>query len=181
MYGLVNRAVQGLVETTWGAEAWRSICREANVDPGGFLAMQAYDDDVTYRLVAAASRHSGLPPDAILRAFGEYWVLYTGREGYGDLMAATGDGLEEFLGNLDNLHSRVSATFTHLSPPSFRCERIGPGELRLHYYSHRAGLTPLVEGLLTGLGKMFRTPVAATVERSRADGHDHDVFLVRHG
>ena len=181
MYGLVNRAVQGLVESTWGPDAWRAICADAGVDPGGFLAMQSYPDDVTYRLVGAASKHSGLAPDQILRAFGEYWVLYTGREGYGALLAATGNTVDEFLGNLDSLHSRVSASFTELSPPSFRTEPVGPGLLRLHYYSHRPGLAPLVEGLLAGVGKMLSQPVEVTLERSRETGHDHEVFLVRHG
>ena len=181
MYGLVNRAVQGLVETAWGDAAWAAICADAGVDPAGFLAMESYPDEITYRLVAAASKHSGWSAEEILRAFGEYWVLYTGREGYGALMTATGSNLEEFLTNLDNLHSRVSTTFTELSPPSFRTEVVASDTLRLHYYSHRPGLTPLVVGLLEGLGQMFETRVAVTVERSRADGAAHDTFLVRHG
>lgn len=181
MYGLVNRGVKDLVEAQFGEAAWRSICAEAGVDPEGFIAMQTYDDAITYRLVGAVCKHSGMEASAILEAFGAYWVTYTAKQGYGALMTAAGKTLPEFLGNLDALHSRVNATFPDLAPPSFQVETETPGRLRLHYWSHRAGLGPLVVGLLKGLGEHFSTPVAVRFDKSRADGHDHDEFVVEHG
>ena len=35
-----------------------------------------------------------------------------------------------------------------------------------------------VRGLLSGLGRKFGTPVRTTLMRSKAEGADHDVFLV---
>ena len=56
MYGLVNKAVRGLVTQVAGEDAWARIRQDAGVEDDDFISLEAYDDDVTYRLVAAASR-----------------------------------------------------------------------------------------------------------------------------
>lgn len=178
---MINKAVEALVKETWGDATWIEICKDADVDPLGFLTMEQYDDAITYRLVASASKISGLPADDILRVYGEFFISFTSKEGYGLLLKAAGSNLAEFLSNMDNMHSRISSTFTKASPPSFRVEKLGEGELRLHYITHRDGLAPLVEGLLAGLGKMFNTPVTTTLEASKAGGADHDIFIVKYG
>lgn len=181
MYGIINKAVEALVKETWGEETWLNICTDAEVDPLGFLAMEQYEEAITFRLLDSASKISGLPAEDILRVLGEFFISFMGREGYGLLLKAAGSNLAEFLSNMDNLHSRINSTFTEASPPSFRVEKLGEGHLRLHYYSHRQGLAPLVEGLMTGLGKMFSTPVTTTLEVSKASGADHDIFIVKYG
>ena len=181
MYGMINKAVEALIKETWGEATWLEICKDAEVDPLGFLTMEQYDDAITYRLVGSASKISGLPAEDILRVFGEFFIPFTEREGYGLLLKAAGSNLAEFLSNMDNMHSRINSTFTEATPPSFRVEKLGEGHLRLHYYSHRQGLAPLVEGLLTGLGKLFSTHVTTTLESSKASGADHDIFIVKYG
>lgn len=181
MYGLVNRAVQELVETRFGVEEWKAIRVDAGIDVEMFVGMEQYPDEVTYRLVEAASRHLGLSPDAVMEAFGEYWVLYTGRSGYDDLMKMSGTTLVAFLHNLDTLHAHVSRSYPNLRPPSFQCTDVTEGSLLLHYRSHRPGLTPLVVGLIKGLGAMFNTPVRVAVVERKSAGADHDVFRVEYG
>ena len=181
MYGLVNKAIEDLVCSRFGKESWEAIKRKADVDIEVFVSMDTYPDDVTYKLVGAASEVLGLPAETLLEAFGEYWVLYTGKEGYGEMLKMAGDTLPAFLQNLDSLHARVGLTFAQLKPPSFRCTDIREDSLRLHYYSDRAGLAPMVVGLLKGLGVMFETPVEVTHVSSRDNGHDHDEFLVNFG
>ncbi len=113
-----------------------------------------------------------------MEAFGEHWVLYTAREGYGELLSMGGRDLPTFLQNLDNLHTRVGLSFPELRPPSFHCSDLAPGSLRLHYYSTRAGLGPMVLGLVKGLGIMLHQELTITMDRSRDDGHDHEEFLI---
>lgn len=180
MYGLVNRAIEEMAVTRFGTPAWQEICRRAGLADTAFVGMNAYPDEVTYRLVGAASEVLGLSPEAVLEAFGEYWITYTAERGYGDLLAMAGATLPEFLGNLDAMHARVGLAYPALRPPSFRVSDLSPGTLRLHYHSERAGMAPLVVGLLRGLGKRLNTQVEATLERSRAQGDDHDEFLVRY-
>lgn len=181
MYGLVNQAVQGMVVAGFGEDAWERIKSDAGVDLDAFVAMESYDDSITYSLVEAGSAVLNLSPEAILRAFGEYWVLETAAEGYKELMQAAGSTLSEFIGNLDQLHSRVLMTFPELRPPSFNCKEIDPGELRVTYMSERVGLEPFVVGLLEGLGKHFKTPVEVSIVEAASGPGAPTEFLVRYG
>ena len=179
MYGLVNKAVQDLVCSRFGEETWQAIKRKANVDDAMFVSMEAYPDPITYSLVGAASEVLGMSPDDILKAFGEHWILYTAREGYGDILQMGGTSLVSFLQNLDNLHVRVGMSFPELRPPEFRCSDIEPGSLLLHYYSSREWLGAMVVGLLHGLGKMFNTELSVEHSAKRSEGADHDEFRIR--
>ena len=181
MYGLVNRAVEDLVRERFGAPAWERIKQRAGLDVELFISMDAYPDEVTYSLVGAASEELGIPAAQLLQAFGEYWILYTAEQGYGELLRMGGASLLEFLHNLHDLHSHVALTFPQLQPPSFWLSDSTEGSVRLHYQSTRSGLAPMVVGLLHGLGKRFNTPVAVEHARRRDDGADHDEFLIRFG
>jgi hypothetical protein len=178
MYGLVNKALEDLVCTRFGADAWETIKQRAGVEVDVFLSMEAYPDDITYKLVGAASEILQLSPEEMLHTFGEYWVLYTAREGYGAMLQMAGETLPVFLQNLNDLHTRVGLIFPSLRPPSFRCTDIQEDSLRLHYYSTRTGLAPLVIGLVHGLAIMFKTEIQMTQTASRGQGADHDEFLV---
>lgn len=181
MYGLVNRAVEDLVSERFGLQAWQRIKQRAGLDIELFISMDAYPDDVTYRLVAAASEELGLSAEQLLEAFGEYWILYTAEQGYGELLRMGGDTLLEFLQNLHDLHTHVALGFPQLQPPSFWLTDAGEGSVRLHYQSQRAGLAPMVVGLLKGLGRRFDTPVSVEHACRREDGAAHDEFLVHLG
>ncbi len=179
MYGMVNKAVQDMVVTAHGEAVWLEIKRRAGVTQEIFIGTEGYPDEITYKLVEAASAVLQIPAEQILRAFGEHWVLETARKGYGHLMSAAGSSLEEFIGNLPRFHDRVALIYPNLKPPRFEVTDRTAGSLRLHYISHRPGLTPFVEGLISGLGKMFHTVVHVTLEHSRSEGGDKDVFLLK--
>ena len=179
MYGLVNKAVRDLVLMRFGKDRWDEIKTKAGVNGDTFVGMSPYPDEVTYRLVAAASETLGLSPEQVLEAFGEHWIGYTAQEGYGAMLDLAGDNFVDFLKNLDKLHARVGLSFPKLAPPSFRCTDVTEGSVRLHYYSKRPGLAPFVVGLLKGLGKRFKVELDVSVDKSRDNGHDHDEFLIR--
>ncbi|MEI8359070.1 MAG: hypothetical protein RL698_334 [Pseudomonadota bacterium] len=181
MYGLINTAVKDLIVTRFGADKWEQIVEKAKTGEGNFVLMQKYPDDVTYRLVGAASEVLGAPANDLLEAFGEYWTQYSAEAGFGHLLDFAGDNLVDFLRNLDSMHTRIGMTFTELEPPSFTVSDIQDGSLRLHYRSKRPGLAPVAMGMVRGLGKRFNTPIEIELVRSRESGHDHDEFLVRHG
>lgn len=176
MYGLVNRAIEELVCTNYGDEVWESIKEKAEIDVDVFISMDSYADDVTYRLVNAASEVLEMPAEDILVTFGEYWTLYTAKEGYGELLKMSGTSLAEFLQNLDTMHARVGLLYPELKPPSFRCTNMSEHGMLLHYHSARAGMAPLVHGLLQGLSKMFDTPITIEHIQQRPTEGDHDIF-----
>lgn len=180
MYGLVNKAIQDMVCSRFGEQTWEKIKQKAHIEAEAFISMEAYPDDVTHRLVMAASQVLELSPAEIMQAFGEYWVEYTADEGYGEMMAMSGENLPEFLENLDDLHARVGVIFPKLQPPSFECEEIQADSLNLHYHSERQGLAPMIIGLVKGLGKRFNTKVEVEQISSREEGSDHDEFSVKY-
>lgn len=180
MYGLLNRAVRDLTIGTFDEETWRKVCARAGVDDDAFQAMEQYPDALTYDLVSALCEETGLEANQALEAFGEYWIKFTGAEGYGHLLDASGDTLPALLNNLDDLHTRLALSFTELNPPTFAVEDETERSLTLHYYSHRQGLGPVMMGLLKGLGDRFN--MSLTVKREvrpeTGDGHVHEVFQV---
>lgn len=156
MYGLVNQGLEDYVRQQFGAANWAITLARAGIDLDMFVAMESYPDEVTGRLIGAASEVLGMAPESLLEGFGEHWILYTAQAGYGDMLTMFGSTLQEFLFNLDNLHSHVTLTFPALRPPSFSVEQgEAAGEMRVHYRSIRQGLAPFVMGLLRGLGKRF--------------------------
>ena len=179
MYGMVNKAVEDMVCTRHGEAMWEQVKARADVNVEVFISNESYPDEMTYKLVGAASAMSGRPPQEVLEAFGEHWILKTANEGYGGLMAAGGKSLPEFLNNLPDFHARVSIVFPKLQPPRFKVSNATHRSLHLHYFTHRAGLAHFVVGLLKGLGKLFNTPVKhVTRISSRDQGADHHTFLV---
>lgn len=179
MYGMVNKAIEEMVVGAHGEAAWLEIKRRAGVTEEIFISNEGYSDEITYQLVGAASELTGTSPEKILHAFGEHWVLNTARKGYGPMMIAGGKTLRDFLINLPHFHDRVALIYPKLAPPRFEITDPEERSLRLHYLSHRSGLTAFVEGLLSGLGQMFHTPVRVTLEAAKATGSDHDIFLVQ--
>lgn len=178
MYGLVNRALEELIRREHGDAQWERIKAQAGVDVEVFIRMDAYPDDITYRLVGAASAVLGVDSAQLLHDFGLHWTLYTGREGYGALLDDAGSTLHQMLANLDDLHVRVGLMYPNLRPPSFRCTDVTTTSLVLHYHSSRAGLAPMVVGLVEGLGKRFGQSLRISPILRRDSGDDHDSFLV---
>lgn len=176
MYGLVNRAVEDLVVSNFGEEKWESIKAKAGVEEEAFISNQGYPDEITYALVGAAVEVLGIPADQVLIAFGEHWVLKTAAENYGPMMKSGGRTLGEFLTNLPNFHTRVAMLYPNLQPPRFTCSDQSDTSMRLHYHTHRPGLTMFVLGLVQGLGKLYNTPMTCTIAERKDAGADHDVF-----
>jgi hypothetical protein len=180
MYGLVNKAVEGLVCSRYGEATWTQIQERVGADAVGFVSTEAYPDEVTYRLVAATSEVLGAPVPVVLEALGEHWILHTAREGYGELMSMFGATLREFLANLDTMHTRVGLSLPELRPPNFVVRDAGPGAVELEYHSTREALAPMVVGLLKGLGRRFGERVAVEHVHGRDRG-GFDLFRVELG
>lgn len=179
MYGLVNRALEELIISNHGSEVWLQVKRLADVGDDVFISDEAYADEVTYKLVGTASNVTNISITDLLEQFGQYWVLKTGPEYYGALLKSGGSTLKEFLENLPHFHSRIQLIYPKLRPPEFECSDITERSLKLHYRTHRAGLTPFVFGLLKGLSISYNTPIEIDLSASKDAGNSHDVFMIR--
>jgi hypothetical protein len=178
MHGLVNQAIRDLAVKVGGEPLWLDIKSRAGVDLEVFVSMQAYPDDVTYRLVDSASLALGISAADMLHAFGKHWILYTAHQGYGAIFEMMGRTLPDFLGNLDAMHARLSLSMPELRPPSFVCEHLSDGHMRLEYWTHRPGLAPMVLGLLDGLAEMYEVSIEVTRGACRENGAEYDEFII---
>ncbi len=178
MYGLVNKAIKDLVVSNHGQDKWEEICRLSGFEDQEFIGMNPYPDKLTYDLVKNASQVLRVDAGAILEAFGEYWILYTADEGYGDLMDLTGSNFVDFLSNLDMLHYRISNVMPELAPPQFSTRNQKENSVELEYRSHREGLVPMLYGLIKGLGKRFDLQVTVEHIQQKNEQNNCHVFLI---
>lgn len=176
MYGLVNQAVKDLVVTKFGDSKWQEICVDCGLPTNDFVSMQYYPDPLTYQLVGSASKVLNLSPELVLKEFGKYWVLYTAKEGYGNIMDMFGEDFKSCLQNLNSLHARMGMTMPQLSPPKFKFNEVNSYTYDVEYYSKREGLCPMVIGLLEGLAEKFN--VKASIEFSRTNDVNHFIIKV---
>ena len=155
MYGLVNKAMQELVTTTFGEEAWHSIRRQAGFEDEEFIGLKAYPDALTYELVRIGSEQLGVPAETLLEKFGEQWISYTAASGYQNVLDLGGSNMVDFLYNLNELHSKITHLMPSMRPPVFKVKNEFVTRIELLYYSERPGLQPMVTGILKGLGTRF--------------------------
>jgi hypothetical protein len=181
MYGMVNKAIQTLIINKYGENKYQEILKKAGVNVDVFLGMEQYPDEITYQLVGATSEILDISASEFLEKLGIFWVEYTSSGSYKDIFDMSGDDFVTFLLNLNDLHTRVSSILSELKPPSFKCTNIEKNSLHLHYYSDRAGLAPMVIGLVKGLGKKFNTGVKVEQISHKSQGEDHDEFVVNYG
>jgi hypothetical protein len=177
---MVNKAIQGMFVRDHGEATWEAVAARAGLEVEAFVSNRSYDDALRYALVGAAAEELGLPVRDVLFSFGRFWVLTTAREGYGELLDASGSTLVAFLRSLPSFHTRVSLVLPALRPPTFTVVEEGTSHLRLRYESERAGLAPFVEGLLDGLGEHYRTEIHVLHDVRAADA-GHDEFVVAWG
>lgn len=178
MYGIVNKAIEDLVKANFGEEKWEKILERSGVEEEYFISSEPYDDAITYQLAGAVSQEMDMSIGDVLNAFGEWWVLKTSKEKYGGMMEAGGNSLKEFLVNLPLFHNRVMLIYPKLTPPEFQVSDVAENSIHIHYHSKREGLQEFVRGLLSGLGKMYDTPVEIELIQSRDDGSTHEIFKV---
>ena len=178
MYGIVNKAIQDLITDNFGADKWEEVKINSGVDVDYFLSNEPYDDDITYKIAGAASEVLGLTVGEVLNAFGEWWILKTGKEKYGGLMEAGGNNLKEFLVNLPQFHNRIMLMYPKLTPPEFKVSDVEDNSIHVHYFSKREGLKEFVRGLLSGLGTMYGVQTSIELLQSRDEGNSHEIFKV---
>lgn len=177
MYGSINRSMEELVVHHHGQQTWARIRERAGVSAAPFVDMSSYDDDITYRLVAAASEELSTPADDLLHLFGRWWFEYTAQQAYGSMLGMLGDSVPTFLAGLDAMHARIQMTMPELRPPSLTVSAVEADRLHLTYVSRRPGLVPLLRGILEAVGEHVGTPVVSEVLEAQ-HGEVHEVLLL---
>lgn len=179
MYGIVNQAIRDLVVDQFGVEKWTEIKSLSGLQFDYFVSNESYEDNITYELVGAASEVLNVSSEHVFEMFGEYWVLKTGMEKYGELMKSGGSSFLEFITNLPNFHSRIMLIYPKLSPPEFLINKLSDQILLVHYYSERNGLTSFVVGLFKGIAKIYGSEIEIKHMETKQSDTWHDIFEIR--
>ncbi|KHN85405.1 Soluble guanylate cyclase gcy-35 [Toxocara canis] len=147
-FGWIHESLRQLVTRKYGQEAWLKILELANLNEPECEIAHYYKDEETMRLVQAVANVIGIPVEEVWEAYGSFLIHFTMETGWDELLRVMARNLEGFLDGLDSLHYFIDHVVyqTRLSGPSFRCEPQTDGTLRLHYYSKRNGLYPIVIG-----------------------------------
>ncbi len=155
MYGMVHTAARSMVVETLGEGAWARVLDEAHLNGEYFISGQNYSDEVTFALIGAISRVSGIEASELLKSFGRYWIKYAANSSYGTMFRISGLDLVTFLTNLNRMHASIHSTMPASRMPSFEVLHAEDGRIDVLYGSDRTGLFPFVEGLLSGLMEHF--------------------------
>ncbi|MBF6642193.1 heme NO-binding domain-containing protein [Flavobacterium sp. J49] len=178
MYGIINKSIEDLVKSNFGAEKWNVILDKSGIEHNYFISSEPYDDDITFKLVNAIAMEMDMSLESVLYSFGEWWIIKTTKDKYSGLMETGGNNLRDFLINLPLFHNRVMLLFPKLTPPEFKISDIEQNSLQLHYFSKREGLQEFVRGLIQGLGIMFKTEIEIELLKTRQKGDNNEVFKI---
>ncbi len=165
---MIHKAARDMAVERFGEEGWRAILAASGLASEHFISARHYPDDMTERLLAAIGARAGLSREALLEAFGRYWIRHAGSSAYDPIMRRAGGDLVTFLENLDRMHASIKTVMERAVLPSFAVEKAGAAEIEIAYRSPREGLEPFVLGMLKGL--LDRFGERGRVDWRRAEG-----------
>lgn len=158
MLGWINDALEKYIIEKHNVRKWHEIKARAgcSIKDNGFLKLELYQDISTIALVDAASSILGLSTRQIYKRLGEFFVFYTIKGGYENLMLGQGSTLMEWMNNINAIHQHMQDTFPKkMTMPEFWCEPNKHGSLTLFYSSSRGSyLAPFAAGLVTEVARL---------------------------
>ncbi len=154
MKGIINKGIQEFVISEYGDDLWELVKEEAECREPFFIISEDYPDESTLALVHAISENTERTPEEVMRAFGKFWVLNTGKDTYHTYYQLAGRSPKEFLLNLNAVHAHVTRKTVNAHPPQFDCEERPDGSLIIKYRSERR-LCQILYGLIQGVGALF--------------------------
>jgi class 3 adenylate cyclase len=157
------------VLSKFGVEVWHKVKQVAGctVKDFGFVRHEYYPDADTVALVVAASQVLGVSVDFVLETFGTFFMEFTRKNGYENLLNSQGSTLRLWLSNMNALHDHLASSLPPgFVKPVFWCEDCDEikGSILLHYFSKRGSLlAPLVVGVVKEVARFhFKTDVTMT-------------------
>lgn len=187
MIGWTHVCISTLITRRYGIETWQQIMRKSGLCEDSNIDVQTYYDDTeTMRIFRAAASVLGLSVDDMWEMYGEFLITYACETGWDKMLSCMATNLQEFLDSLNSMHYFIDtiAFKSEMRGPTFQCEATGEGSLRLHYFSHRQGLFPIVKGLVRQTSRvLFEMDVKVNViersqERRKSGMVEHVVFSI---
>jgi hypothetical protein len=170
MHGLVNRALQGFLVSTYGGEVWAEVRSQAGLPFADFEAMLDYPDAMTLACFGAACHVLHKHPNALLEDLGTWLVTDSHLEPLRRLMRFSGASFLDFLHSLEELGDRGRLAVPDLDMPQIELDQLDPASFRIRARWSLPGIGPILMGCLRAMADDY-----GALAFLRLDGIDRDV------
>lgn len=170
MHGMVNRALQGFLVATYGADVWAEVRSQAGLPFSDFEAMLDYPDEMTLACFGAACHVLHKHPNALLEDIGTWLVTDIHLEPLRRLMRFSGASFLDFLHSLEELGDRGRLAVPDLDMPQIELDQIDPASFRIRARWSLPGVGPILMGCLRAMADDY-----GALAFLRLDGIDRGV------
>lgn len=151
MHGLINKGIQVFLTHTYGQEIWVQIADEVRLPGGSFEALLTYEEELTWNVLAVASKYLGKSEDTLLEDLGTYLVSHTTTEPVRRLLRFGGFDFADFLNSLDELPERARLAVPNLSLPELMVSEVSPDQYEIICASDFGRYGLILTGLLRAM------------------------------
>ena len=151
MHGLINRAVQAFVISTYGDKRWNEVMDESELGFSEFEAMLVYPEDQSLRMLRALEQNLERPLAEILEDVGTFLVSNPQVEALRRLLRFGGVNYVEFLHSLDDLPDRARLAVSDLQLPGLELIEQAPGQFDLLCQPGVQGYAQVMTGVLRAM------------------------------
>lgn len=154
MQGSIFTAFSDMIIEKMGMEQWNDLLDKTSPPSQGIYTNgEQYDDSELINMVVALSEKTGIAPEKLIEAFGQYLfeILYNNSP----VDVSKIDNLRDFLLAIENvIHAEVKRVSPKADLPTFEYED-GPNNELIMYYSSKRKLCHACIGLIYGAAKQF--------------------------
>lgn len=151
MHGLVNRALQGFLCDTYGAQTWQEVRSQARLPFDGFESMLHYEDCLTDQVIFSAGHVLHRDRASLLEDVGTYLISHPNQTALRRLMRFGGDSFFDFLQSLDDLAGRARLAVPDLDMPELDIHHDRSNRFVLDITWRLRGMGPVFVGALRAM------------------------------
>ena len=151
MHGMINRALQGFLTSTYGHEVWSEIVDQAGLPADGFEAMLDYPDALSLACFQSAAHVLHKHPNALLEDIGTWLVTDEHLEPLRRLMRFSGATFLDFLHSLEEMGDRGRLAVPDLDMPRIELDQLDPSNFRIRARWRLPGAGPILMGCLRAM------------------------------
>ncbi|MDA0923635.1 MAG: heme NO-binding domain-containing protein [Proteobacteria bacterium] len=172
MHGMVNRALQGFLTSTYGDAVWAEVRSQAGLPFDDFEAMLSYPDPMTSACFEAASHVLHKDHGTLLEDFGIWLVTDPNLEPVRRLLRFSGARFEDFLHALEDLDERGRLVLPALDLPRMTVSQLGDGRFVIDAAWSLAGVSAILTGCLRAMADDYGTLAFVSLAPVAGDGHE---------
>lgn len=183
MHGMVNRALQGFLMTTYGEEVWAEVRSQAGLSFDDFEAMLDYPDALTLACFQAAAHVLHKDQGALLEDFGIWLVTDRNLEPLRRLLRFSGGHYADFLYALEDLDERGRLVLPDLDLPRITIAQADGGRFSIAATWSLPGVGAILTGCLRAMADDYGTLAFVSLGDIADDGRERlevQLFDARH-